>query len=495
MPFRFLCFNSQKKRKNKVRKQKRKGCIKIKKEKAPILRLPARASVWYTSASFISRGITFLSTPLFTRLLSGTDYGVYPLYVGWMALFSVVSTLEIGGSVLYGGFVKFKGAENDFTKSALITLLGVFTVLLIPALVLIRPLSHLSGLPVILLYVMALHIIAEAVGSLFSSRWRYFYSYKKVFAANVIPSVTAPLIALVIISITPPYARSLGAAISAVFAAAVIFLISRKALGKAQGKMVGYVLKCSALFMPQLLFSAVISNADKLLISRKFGSSALAKYSVAHSLGLALTFFTVGIYGALKPWIIRKLSRGDRDGVAKTTASLFGLSCIFSVALAALAPELFSLLAPKEYFGAIGAVYVFTLTVLPMLLSGVMSVIFIQREKVWLISVITALAAVFNIALNLILLERFSYTAAAFSALAAQLFITLAEWFILGKSVIGGNMIWGRFAFCSLAVFALYFLREYPILRIIALPCLIPFAYRTSRKLFRLIKEVKADAG
>ena len=49
-----------------------------------------KASVLYIITGILSRGVSFLFTPIYTRLLSESEYGVYSLYVSWLGLFTVL---------------------------------------------------------------------------------------------------------------------------------------------------------------------------------------------------------------------------------------------------------------------------------------------------------------------------------------------------------------------------------------------------------------------
>ena len=90
------------------------------------LRLPARASLWYVLSSAAARGVSMLGTPIFTRLLSPEEYGLYPLFNLWLGLFFAFATLELTGSALYRALQRFEGEraqvlsarENEYIVAA-----------------------------------------------------------------------------------------------------------------------------------------------------------------------------------------------------------------------------------------------------------------------------------------------------------------------------------------------------------------------------------------
>ena len=45
------------------------------------LSIQARAALWFTICSFLQNGISFITVPIFTRLMSTEEYGTYTVYL------------------------------------------------------------------------------------------------------------------------------------------------------------------------------------------------------------------------------------------------------------------------------------------------------------------------------------------------------------------------------------------------------------------------------
>ena len=45
------------------------------------LSVQAKAALWFTICSFLQKGISFITVPIFTRLMSTEEYGTYGLSV------------------------------------------------------------------------------------------------------------------------------------------------------------------------------------------------------------------------------------------------------------------------------------------------------------------------------------------------------------------------------------------------------------------------------
>ena len=428
------------------------------------LRLPAKASFVYAISGFVSRALGLLFTPVFTRLLSKSEYGVFSLFLGWLTVYSAVSTLEIGTGIIYGGFSRFKEERTEFMKSALFTLISVFSALSLPVAFIIK---RTSGLNAVFILLMAITALSDAVCSLYLTGERYAYRFSSVLLLNLTAAILTPLLALSLISKIPYYARPVSTAVLSLVTAGMALLRWRPWQdGRVKWQMVRFTLFTCLSLLPSFFASVLLSSADRLIIGARLGAEAVAKYSVAHSLGLALTFFTTGIFGAFKPWIMRRLDCGDVKCVWKICDKILKLGAAGTLLLTALAPEIFGILAPSEYADALAEVYVLAPAVMPMFLSGVYTSVLTFNSRGWLASVFGVLSAALSVVLNLLLVGRYSFTVSAIIFLISHTF--LAVFGAIGTRA----RFWGSVCTLVLAlggVFVLYLLRSNLTLRLILL--------------------------
>ena len=71
-------------------KEKFKGYL----EKYHSFPVQVRASFWFLICSFLQRGISTLTTPIFTRLLSTAEYGQFNVFNSWLSILCVFITLN-----------------------------------------------------------------------------------------------------------------------------------------------------------------------------------------------------------------------------------------------------------------------------------------------------------------------------------------------------------------------------------------------------------------
>lgn len=89
------------------------------KEKYNALSKPVKASFWFALCSFAQKGISFITVPIFTRLMSAEQYGMFSLYQSWDSVIIVFATLNLSYQVFNNGLVKYEDDQEGYTSSML----------------------------------------------------------------------------------------------------------------------------------------------------------------------------------------------------------------------------------------------------------------------------------------------------------------------------------------------------------------------------------------
>ena len=86
-----------------------------------------KAGVWYTVANFVTKGAMFLTTPLFTRMMSKQDIGNYSNIASWVTLLTVLLSLDFATSLVVAQF-DYKEEFDKYISSTLIygTIISLF---------------------------------------------------------------------------------------------------------------------------------------------------------------------------------------------------------------------------------------------------------------------------------------------------------------------------------------------------------------------------------
>ena len=93
---------------------------------ASLNRRAFKAGIFYIACQLFVRGITFLMTPVFTRLLSQEQYNQYKIFESWLLIFAPVMSLCLWRSVECAKY-DVKEKFNEYVSSVHLDLLCDFS--------------------------------------------------------------------------------------------------------------------------------------------------------------------------------------------------------------------------------------------------------------------------------------------------------------------------------------------------------------------------------
>lgn len=392
------------------------------------IRLPAKASLFYLLAIIGSRAIGILTTPLFTRAMSPEEYGSYSYYISVLSISSMLSGVFLTPAVFYSGLGKFSENRKEFANTGIILSSAVNLLICI----VLFAFSGFFGITKQIAIIIFLQGFVDSIVTAELLRSKFSYGYPRVIAINLSSAILGALISLCLVFSFDLGAmgRILGLLISGAIIASVLLLRKgeRPEISLDGGR---FLLKNAPPLIPAVIARASVGFLDKLIIKSNLGASALAKYSVAHTVGTALLALIGALSSALNPWIIRKLRQGEENTVFSVVDELSAIISWGSVTILALAPEIFSFLAPKSYGDALYVIAPLAVSATPYFLFSILSVLAGFRERTRLISASTLAGAAVSIGLNLILIPRIGILGGGIAYLAAETVMYLSSFIIL----------------------------------------------------------------
>lgn len=148
-----------------------------------------RASFWFLVCTVMQRGVTIITTPIFTRLLTVQEYGTYSIFNTWMGIFNCFLTLNLFSGVYPQLVIKNEDNKEDVT----IQLIGVTTILLVLgslAYAFIERTCNIEiGLEPLYLLCMFVTIWADAVFGFWSYSQRMEYRYRALTIVTIIQAI------------------------------------------------------------------------------------------------------------------------------------------------------------------------------------------------------------------------------------------------------------------------------------------------------------------
>ena len=391
-----------------------------------------KSGVWYTAANFIMKGIGFITMPVFTRLLSHDEFGLYSNYASWLQTFTMFVTLNLASTFISARF----DFEDDFdgyissvlSLSALSTLIWTVLVNLFPAWF-----SFITGVDLKYLNIMMLYLLFAAAIDLFQTRERYFFKYKISVFISLFLSITSSALAVILIIYMEDRlaGRIIGFAIPYILIgiAIVIFIFWRgKKINISYWK---YALPICLPFIPHLLSLTVLNSVDKIMITRICGPEQNALYSLAYSCGAVITLLIRSLNTAFSPWLGEQLHDNNLEIIKTVSVKYVSIFVAMVCGIMLVVPEFLLIMGGHSYLEAI---YVMP----PVSFGCVCQFIYTMhvnveqfKKKTVGMALASISAAGINFILNLYFIPKYGYIAAAYTTLVSFLWLMLVHMFLV----------------------------------------------------------------
>lgn len=392
----------------------------------------AKAAIWFAICSIITKCISMITVPIFTRLMTTDQYGVYSVYNSWLQMVTVIATLRLDYSVFNKGMSKYPKERDAYTVS-----MQTFTTLVVAGLAIAYlPFADVvnayTGLSTVITLMMLLEIVFSSAVSYWMTRRRYEYKYHTIILATLFISIGNALlgVAAVLLFEQKDVARIASVVLIYCIVGTVIYVVNIRRGGRLVGwGYVKYALAFNLPLLPHYAAMYVIDSFDRIMIQAMVGFSAAAIYSVACALGNALKIVTNSINNAIVPWMYEMMGAGEFKKLGKTTSLVILIPVIPVLLLVLVGPEVVWLFGGDAYAEAsyvlapIAEALVFSFCYI--VLANI-EFFFDKNRFVMFVSLIASAA---NIALNYVFIAIFGYLAAAYTTLGCYVFIAICHFF------------------------------------------------------------------
>lgn len=417
------------------------------KEKWNKIPLTVKVSTSYAICSILQKCLSFITLPLFTRLLTTEQYGQYTIYSSWQGILMIFLTLNLAYGSFQTAMVKYEERRSEYISSIqgiCILLSVIFVALYLP----FREMwNRIFELPTLLVLLMVSEIIFSTSTQLWMGRNRFEFKYKSVVAITLLTSILSPVLAFVLVSCTEEkgYARIIGYALVNVIIGIIVFIQNTKRGKKLFNKefwkyALGFNIPLLAYYLSQVIFN----QSDRIMISHMTGTGEAAMYGVAYNLAMILTFVLNAINGSYVPWMYGKIKKGRGIENKPISIVLIILMGLMILCVIWFAPEIILIMAGKKYEAAIYVVAPVAMSLLLLFYCQLfINVEFYYEEKEMLVYGSVG-AAILNIVLNYFLIPLFGFVAAGYTTLASYIVFALSNYYtmrlVLKKRNLPDNM-------------------------------------------------------
>ncbi|MDZ4169812.1 MAG: oligosaccharide flippase family protein [Coriobacteriia bacterium] len=398
------------------------------------LRRVFKDTVIYGMGSLLPKAAGLILMPIYTRVLSTADYGIYSLSMMIASMVGVVMALGQPGSLTL--HLRHKIAEEGETRDLLFTvvtfvmgagalMLGVLY-LLGPALVPhITKNGELTFAPYVILALLIAYAGLPLAMQQAVNRAKGQAKTHTLFQLAQFTLNTAFTLYFVVALRQGPAGSLKGTLTAALLVAPVALIMLAKQM---RPRFSMTWLKASLRFglplVPHYFAGWLLAFADRALLARLGTMSDVGLYSVAYNLSMALNLFSTAINQAWGP-IYYDLSDSDEG-----RAMLPRLTSVYAAAVAGIAMA-FTLLAPEALPILAAPAFAGAKIVIPLVAAGyfffalymVLSTPIFYAKKTKYVPLVSGAAAVLNIALNLWWIPLWGMMGAAAATLVAYAFM------------------------------------------------------------------------
>ena len=415
-----------------------------------INKLAFKSGSGYMFSNILIRSIGIITAPIFTRILTTSDYGIVSNFLAWVGIISIFTGLGLPYSIGTAS-IDFKEDLNKFISS--IQTLGtiIAIIFLVFGITYNQQLAEIMSLDKELVTVMFIYLLVYPNFIFAREKYKFELRYKENILIAILNSFGAVLFCLVFVLYVFNDQRYLGRIIGLIFPIFLIglyfFIKNLKHIRFANLKKYWtYALKISIPMIPHSLAMIVLTQIDRLMIVKFIGNSEAGLYSFGFSYAVLMLIFSNAVLQAYNPWLYLTYEKNDILSIKKSNKSITSFLCILTIIIITIGPEVLFILGTSEFMDAKWVIAPIALGALFQYVYNAYSSLELYHKKTKIIALGTILTALVNFGLNYTFIPIYGYYAAGYTTFICYLLLAFfhlhAHRKICNKTVFNDVFIW-----------------------------------------------------
>lgn len=468
---------------------------------------PAKASIWFLVCNILQMGLNVLTTPIFTRIMSQEEFGITNTYNSWRSILMIFTSLNLSYGVFNNAMVKYEDSHTrDVYVSSMQGLYCLVTMLFfVVYLIFSKPINDLMNMPEQMILLLFADLFTYPALLFWSGRQRYEFKYKWLVVVTILMSVVNVTISIVFVFFSDNKALAkvaAGVLVNILFCG--FFLIYHFIKGK---KLVvwsfwKYALAFNIPLIPHYLSEMILTQSDRIMITKYDSAAATANYSIAYSIVLIMQMITSAISASFLPWAYGCMKKKDYAAIKKmgNILTLLISGCIFLITL--FVPEIIYIFAGKAYMGSIYCIPSIALSIVFIYMYELFSTVEFYCEKNIFVMIASVIAAGLNVFLNWCFIPIYGYYAAGYTTLFCYVMYALGHFCVykmVCKKTLNIKAIYdGRFLLAILLAMCVFTLLinviyDKPVLRYLAAIIVVVIMFLKREVLLERLKTIKEN--
>lgn len=392
-----------------------------------------KSGFWYTINSFLTKGLSIITVPIFSRILTQREYGIVNNFNSWLSVLTIVASLNLYASITRA---KIDYEEDIDTFISSILILSTISVIILYGCTLLfqKNVQSIMGMDIKLISYMFFYIIFSNAFNFIQTKHKAFLKYKSFTIISFITVIISVILSLILVSIMKEkyFARILGITLPIMFVGLGMFFNTIKRSKKIINlKYWKYALVLSIPLILHLLAGNILSQFDRIAIAKINGFNEVALYGMAYNVASLLSIVWTSFNGAWIPWFYEKMKVNNFEEIRKVSKYYINAFMMVAILLLAFSPEIMIIMAPSNYYVAIYVIPPVLLGFLFQFMYSLYTNIEFYHKKTMYIPIGTVLSAIINIVLNIIFIPKYGYIAAAYTTLVGYMCLFIFHYFMV----------------------------------------------------------------
>lgn len=392
-----------------------------------------KSGIAYTLSTLVTKGLVFLTIPVFTRIMPSAEIGKINLYNSWFSLICIFSTLSLTSGGYQLALKEFDNDKDRYESSVYSLTLLVTSFVTVLYVMNTGFWEKMFGLSRAYMIMLVIGLFLTPAQDFWMARQRYDYKYKMSSFLTLISTFGAVVLSVFAVLNCKPnetgWAR-LFVNNLVIYSVALLLGINILKKGKCFYKKEywAFSLSLSLPLVGHAIAKQILDVSDRIMINQYIGSSAVGIYGTLYSVSSISLIAWNAMNGAYVPYLFKNIDNIDEhNNIRRTSSTLLTLYTFIAFVMILLAPEIVRIMATQEYYEAVYIMPPIAMGVALTAVSNLYSNILIFYKKTKVIMLASGAASVVNLVLNYIFIPRFGYQAAAYTTLVAYIIMALIE--------------------------------------------------------------------
>lgn len=382
-----------------------------------------KASTYYFIGNIFNRGISFLTVPIFTRILTTYDYGIITTYNSWVIMLAMILGFALHSGIRLA-YIDYKNNFDDFTSTTVFftIITSIFFGILILALNRILNININHTLLVLCL----LQSISTAIITDYNYYLMMQYRYKLRTAIMILPNLFSIILSIFTVLFLVKNNIFMGRIIPTaithiIFGFVVLIAVFKKSHVLLKREYLKYGLAISVPLIIHGIALNILSQSDRMMITWLANASQTGIYSLIYNFSMIASVITTSLEGIWVPWFLQKMELRRQDEIKKMAINYINLMTYVMVCLIFVSPEIVKLLASEAYWEGISIIPPVVLANYVIFMYSLYVNVEHYYKKTLYITVNTLIAAVCNLVLNYLYIPKYGYFAAAYTTIISYM--------------------------------------------------------------------------